>query len=66
MNNLEECDFSENGPRMKGARMIEVSQQDKREDIYTTLDTGSKYNIVDESEANFRSWHTSKITEWNN
>ena len=64
VNNLEECDFSENGPRMKGARMIEVSQQDKREDIYTTLDTGSKYNIVDESEANFRSWHTSKITEW--
>ena len=44
--------------------MVEVSQQDKREDLLTTLDTGSKYNIVDEGEANTRSWHISKITEW--
>ena len=64
VNNLEDCDVSETTFNMRASTMVEVSQQDKREDLLTTLDTGSKYNIVDEGEANTRSWHISKITEW--
>ena len=44
--------------------MAEVSQGEKADILKITVDTGSKYNIVDQTEAADRGWKVEKLTEW--
>ena len=44
--------------------MAEVSQGEKADTLKITVDTGSKYNIVDQAEAATRGWKVEKLTEW--
>ena len=43
--------------------MAEVSQQKRMDNMLITIDTGSRYNIVDQEEANLRGWKVDKITD---
>ena len=49
---------------MRATRMAEVSQGEKEDTLKITMDTGSKYNIVDQAEAATRGWKVEKLTEW--
>ena len=44
--------------------MAEVSQGEKADTLKITVDTGSKYNIVDQAEAAAKGWKVEKLTEW--
>ena len=44
--------------------MAEVSQGQGTDNLAITVDTGSKYNIVDQAEADPRGWKVEKITQW--
>ena len=54
MNNLQEDNVSDSETRMRATRMDEVSQGQKTDNLTITVDTGSKYNIVDQTEADRR------------
>ena len=49
---------------MRATRMAEVSQGQKTDNLKITVDTGSKYNIVDQTEAADRGWKVEKLTQW--
>ena len=51
MNIIQEDSFSDSESRMRATRMAEVSQGKKADTLKITVDTGSKYNIVDQAEA---------------
>ena len=44
--------------------MAEISQGEKTSSLKITVDTGSKYNIIDEAETAARGWKAEKLTEW--
>ena len=44
--------------------MAELSQGEKTSSLKITVDTGSKYNIIDEAETSARGWKVEKLTEW--
>ena len=44
--------------------MAEVSQGQKTNNLKITVETGSKYNIVDQTEAAGRGWKVEKLTQW--
>ena len=48
---------------MRGTRMAEVSQGQKADNLTITVDTGSKYNLVDQTEADRRGWKVEKLTQ---
>ena len=60
MNNIQEDSFSDSESRMRATRMAEVSQGEKADILKITVDTGSKYNIVDQAEATDRGWKVLK------
>merc|ERR1712016_575369 len=61
----ESSDFSESQSRMRATRMAHLSQgQSPSSQLKITLDTGSRYNILDEQEALNRGWKVNKLTEW--
>ena len=64
MNIIQEDSFSDSESRMRATRMAEVSQGEKADTLKITVDTGSKYNIVDQAEAATRGWKVEKLTEW--
>ena len=47
---------------MRATRMAEVSQGQRTDNLAITVDTGSKYKIVDQAEADRRGWKVEKIT----
>ena len=62
---IQEDSFSDSESRMRATRMAELSQgQNTSSQLKITLDTGSKYNILDEAEAATRGWKVDKLTEW--
>ena len=63
VNNIQEDSFSDSERRMRATRMAEVSQGEKADNLRITVDTGSKYNIVDQTEAADRGWKVEKLTE---
>ena len=65
INMIQEDSFSDSESRMRATRMAELSQgQNTSSQLKITLDTGSKYNILDEAEAATRGWKVDKLTEW--
>ena len=66
MNNLEDDAVSDSNVNMRASRMAEVSQGKRKDNLTITIDTGSRYNIVDQEEADLRGWKVEKITEWEN
>ena len=61
----ESSDFSESESRMRATRMAHLNQgQSASSQLKITLDTGSRYNILDEAEALSRGWKVDKLTEW--
>ena len=61
----ESSDFSESQSTMKATRMAHLKQgQSPSSQLKVTLDTGSRYNILDESEALSRGWKMDKLSEW--
>merc|ERR1711867_363251 len=61
----ESSDFSESQSSMKATRMAHLKQgQSPSSQLKVTLDTGSRYNILDESEAHSRGWKVDKLSEW--
>merc|ERR1712020_242685 len=61
----ESSDFSESQSSMKATRMAHLKQaQSPSSQLKVTLDTGSRYNILDESEALSRGWKVDKLSEW--
>ena len=48
---------------MRATRMAEVSQGQKADNLTITVDTGSKYNLVDQTEADRRGWKVEKLTQ---
>ena len=61
----ESSDFSESQSTMKATRMAHLKQgQSPSSQLKVTLDTGSRYNILDESEALSRGWKVDKLSEW--
>ena len=62
---IQEDSFSDTESRMRATRMAHLSQgQSASSQLKITLDTGSKYNILDEAEAVSRGWKVDKLTEW--
>ena len=49
---------------MRATRMAELSQGEKTSSLKITVDTGSKYNIIDEAQTSARGWKVEKLTEW--
>ena len=64
MNIIQEDSFSDSESRMRATRMAEVSQGEKADTLKITVDTGSKYNIVDQAEAAAKGWKVEKLTKW--
>merc|ERR1712155_417396 len=65
INIIQEDSFSDSESRMRATRMAELSQgQNTSSQLKITVDTGSKYNILDEAEAATRGWKVDKLTEW--
>merc|ERR1712004_651336 len=61
----ESSDFSESQSSMKATRMAHLQQgQSPSSQLKVTLDTGSRFNIMDEGEALSRGWKVDKLTEW--
>ena len=44
--------------------MAQLSQGEHVSSIKITMDTGSKYNIIDEDQASAKGWKVEKLTEW--
>ena len=44
--------------------MAELSHGEKTSSLKITVDTGSKYNIIDEAETSARGWKVEKLTKW--
>ena len=44
--------------------MAQLSQGEHVSSIKITMDTGSKYNIIDEAQASAKGWKVEKLTEW--
>ena len=62
---IQEDSFSDTESRMRATRMAHLSQgQSPSSQLKITLDTGSRYNILDEAEALSRGWKVDKLTEW--
>ena len=62
---IQEDSFSDTESRMRATRMAHLSQgQSPSSQLKITLDTGSRYNILDEGEALSRGWKVNKLTEW--
>ena len=64
MNIIQEDSFSDSESRMRATRMAELSQGEKTSSLKITVDTGSKYNIIDEAETSARGWKVEKLTKW--
>ena len=64
MNIIQEDSFSDSESRMRATRMAEISQGEKTSSLKITVDTGSKYNIIDEAETTARGWKVEKLTQW--
>ena len=62
MNNIQEDSVSDSETIMRATRMAEVSQGQKADNLTITVDTGSKYNLVDQTEADRRGWKVEKLT----
>merc|ERR1712115_586062 len=61
----ETSDFSESQSSMKATRMVHLQQgQSPSSQMKVTLDTGSRFNIMEESEALSRGWKVDKLSEW--
>ena len=61
---IQEDDFSDSESRMRATRMAQLSQGEHVSSIKITMDTGSKYNIIDEDQASAKGWKVEKLTEW--
>ena len=64
VNIIQEDSFSDSESRMRATRMAELTQGEKTSSLKITVDTGSKYNIIDEAETSARGWKVEKLTEW--
>ena len=66
VNSITENEVSESTIIMRATRMVEATQKGQPDisEIAATLDTGSKYSIIDEEEVKKRVWKIEKITEW--
>ena len=49
---------------MRATRVAELSQGEHVSSLKITVDTGSKYNIIDEAQTSARGWKVEKLTEW--
>merc|ERR1712052_33246 len=64
----ETSDFSESQSTMKATRKAYLKQDQSAPEqmceLKITLDTGSRFNILDEEEALSRGWKVDKLTDW--
>ena len=49
---------------MRGRRFVITSQKESKHKVLTTLDTGSKFNLADETEVTENGWSIEPLTEW--